>query len=529
MRFLLVLLTCVGTLNALHAQYTTEFRTGTSDIVFNAVQVMGTDILVAGNDDNKVLFVRYDIAGNVIDSRTITVVDETILPYVCSMIVDSDGKIVFAGHRKTATEDETTAFIGKYDYTTNTVSWIKVLENPGSSFYKVIEKKAGSTYIVAGQTLDPVNNEEAVLFSVNRNTGNLTKLNNYNETTGGDTYYSIVRAGNSYFTSGRFTYAPGGSSRMRGCLSKFNNAGAEVFTKAYLRNLTTENGRMHAVDLAYANNELYMTIHGDETGVVLNEDLFIVNAETDGELNWANQYDFTNYDKSGSFRSIKVKGSSVYAMGNLYNLGTGYLFLLKLDTVGNIIWSYSYSSLGNKSNSPDAMLLYGSNIFMTGYVHDAGTVYTNGTLLMVKTATGTLPDDCSTSEPLIVTPKTTTAYANAITSVAHTYTVSTGASALGEPDAFTSAFTCALGLRESVQNNTLSLQPNPTNGLTQLQLDARSYTIQIFNMSGQCIYTQQTSERTLAIDASAFNSGLYLIHCTDKDSGKVQYVQLVKQ
>lgn len=315
---------------------------------------------------------------------------------------------------------------------------------------------------------------------------------------------------------------------MRGCLSKFNNAGAEVFTKAYLRNLTTENGRMHAVDLAYANNELYMTIHGDETGVVLNEDLFIVNAETDGELNWANQYDFTNYDKSGSFRSIKVKGSSIYALGNLYNLGTGNLFLLKLDTLGNVIWSYSYSSLGNKSNSPDAMVLYGSNIFMTGYVHDDGTVYTNGTLLMVKTATGTLPDDCSTTEPLIVTPKTTVSFPNALSAVTHTYTVSTGASSVDEPT-YISSFTCALGLRESGSNSELSVQPNPTTGIAHLLLDGKSYTIQVFNTSGQCVQSLQTSAQQVAIDAGAFSSGIYIIHCTEQGSGDVEYVRLVKQ
>ena len=522
---LILLLICSGF--TLKAQYTTEFSVEGKDVILNAVQMMGTDILAVGNSGNQVLFVKFNLAGTALESRVITVVDETLLPYISSMIIDSDGKIVCAGHRSTGNEHETTAFIFKYDYNTATVLWMKLFDNPGSNFIKVIEKKAGGPYIVSGHSYNSPNAEEAILYSVNRNTGSFSLLNNYNENGSSETYYSVIRAEGSYFTAERANFSGGGFGRMRGCLSKFTMAGAEVFTKAYLRNTTTDIARLYSVDLVYSNNSIYMTVHGDELSTGQNKDLFIVKSKTDGELNWAKKYDFTNYESDGSFRSIKIKGKNLYVFGNLYNLGTGYMFLMKLDTTGAVIWANSYSSLGNKSTAPDDLLINGSNIIMAGYVHDDITSFTNGTLVLVKTSNGTLPDGCSTSEPVTLSPKSNTAYANTLESVSHTYSILNAEHVEGETG-WISELTCTNIMRYENPTSEFSIQPNPTSGKSYLTLDGGNYKIQVYNSSGQFISEFQTKEINVEIDVEKFATGVYYLKLININTAEFKSIPFVK-
>lgn len=524
--FLMIVLLVYGSLTA-KAQFMTEFIADGEDVILNAVQMTGTDIMTAGNSGNKVLFARFNLSGALIDYKTFSVVDETLLPYISSMILDSDGNIVACGHRSTGNEHETTAFILKYDYNTGTVLWLKLFENSGSNFIKVIEKKAGGPYIVTGHSYNSPNAEEAILYSVNRNTGSFTLLNNYNENGSSETYYSIIRAEGSYFTANRVNFSGGGFGRMRGCMSKFTMAGAEVFTKAYLRNTTTDIARLYSVDLAYLNNAIYMTVHGDELSTGQNKDLFLVKSKTDGELNWAKKYDFTNYDSDGSMRSIRVKGQNLYVFGNLYNLGTGYMFLMKLDTTGAVIWANSYSSLGNKSTAPDAMLVYGSNIIMTGYVHDDATPYTNGTLVLVKSANGTLPDGCSTAEPVTVSSKTATAFPNTMATVSHSYTISNPEHANGEIS-WTTEQTCSNAMRYENTLNGFSIQPNPASGKTVLHLDGAHYTIQIYNSSGQFLSEFQTEEINVEMHTEKFAPGVYYVKQINTNTGEFTSIPFVK-
>lgn len=511
----------------MQAQFMTEFKADGEDVILNAAQMMGSDILTVGNSGNKVLFVRFSLSGAVIDYKVFTVVDETLLPYISSMIIDSDGNIVAAGHRSTGSEHETTAFVFKYDYNTGTVLWMKLFDNSGSNFIKVIEKKAGGPYIVCGHSYNATNAEEAIIYSVNRNTGAFTLLNNSNENGSSETCYSIIRADGAYFTTNRVNYSGGGFGRMRGCLSKFSMTGTEIFTKAYLRNTTTDIARLYSVDLAYANNSIYFTVHGDEFTTGQNKDLFIMKAKTDGELSWAKKYDLTNYDSDGSWRAIRVKGQNVYVFGNLYNLGTGNMFLMKLDTTGAVVWANSYNSLGNKSTAPDDLLIYGSNLIMTGYVHADDSPYTNGTLVLVKASNGTLPDGCSTAEPITISSKTTTTYLNTLAPVTHTFSI-TNPEHLTSDISWTTEQSCSNFMKFENITPEITIQPNPTSGNTSLKLDGEQYQIRIYNTSGQLITTEETNEPVFEIGSSVFAPGIYFIHLKNLQTGNSRSLMFTK-
>jgi hypothetical protein len=57
-------------------------------------------------------------------------------------------------------------------------------------------------------------------------------------------------------------------------------------------------------------------------------------------------------------------------------------------------------------------------------------------------------------------------------------------------------------------NNTISVYPNPSNGVFQIVGFTSGDTYQVYNATGQVIFTGQTS----TFDLSAFEAGFYLIH-----------------
>jgi uncharacterized repeat protein (TIGR01451 family) len=67
-----------------------------------------------------------------------------------------------------------------------------------------------------------------------------------------------------------------------------------------------------------------------------------------------------------------------------------------------------------------------------------------------------------------------------------------------------------LGTSE-IENHKISLQPNPTDGITRLTLPRGTWNIRMYNTRGQNVENYSTSNNLLELDASAFSSGLYTL------------------
>ena len=71
--------------------------------------------------------------------------------------------------------------------------------------------------------------------------------------------------------------------------------------------------------------------------------------------------------------------------------------------------------------------------------------------------------------------------------------------------------------RTSVTNiisdmNNLFLYPNPvTNGVLNINTNEEDYEIQIMDLSGNIVYNKRVKEKNHMIDASHWNSGVYLV------------------
>jgi hypothetical protein len=74
----------------------------------------------------------------------------------------------------------------------------------------------------------------------------------------------------------------------------------------------------------------------------------------------------------------------------------------------------------------------------------------------------------------------------------------------------------------------LKVYPNPTNGMVTVEMEnfGDQKLLEIVNITGQTVFKQITNENKINIDISAFNKGLYIINCSDRQTNKAQRVVL---
>jgi hypothetical protein len=74
-----------------------------------------------------------------------------------------------------------------------------------------------------------------------------------------------------------------------------------------------------------------------------------------------------------------------------------------------------------------------------------------------------------------------------------------------------------LGTSES-ENHNISLQPNPTDGITSLILPTGTWNISMYDPRGLNVENYSTSNNLLELDTSAFSSGLYTMIISNENN-----------
>jgi len=460
------------------------------DVTFNAVKSYGQNCIVGGNEGNKLLFCEINLDGTVVNSKTVILGDESTYPIIMSMILDSDNNIVVTGYREN-TPSTATGFVLKYDFLANEVKWVKSFDNAGSYFHCIIEPIAGGDYVVSGQDFIDDNGQEAIIFKINRTTGLFTTITNINNGSNSETFYSIAYRDGSYQVSSRLTVNEG-TSKMRACKLTLNDLGEITSNQTYLADPDSESARLYGFNVKYVNENILMAVHGDAIGTITNKDLFIVNTELDGEINWINKYDLLNYEFDGSWNSIVSDGANIFYFGNLKDGSVdekGNIFIMKADVNGNIIWANSYNLETNYAyNHPDALLAKSSKLFAVGAKYNEVTNAYDGVILITNQEDGLMEEGCFTIEPLDYNSEILTSY-NVISFAAeNTFPISNPATTPEDAAFLAESITCQyVDINNSNLSSIFNIYPNPSHNQLTIPL-AKNITktsdVEIVNTSG---------------------------------------------
>lgn len=518
-------------------QYVNETE---SDISYNAIQKYYQNYIVAGNSGNNILLSELHFDGNIVSSKTITLIDEGVFPGVMTMLVDSDNKIVIAGYRQND-GGSSKAFALKFDYTLGVVEWSIVLDNEGSYFHHIIENVIDGNYLLSGQNITAGNNQEAVLFQVNRTTGAFTNLTNINQGSNAETFYSITQNDTTFVLASRLTLNEG-TSKMRACKTVVNSIGTIISNETYISDPAFTSARLYAFHVQTIEDGIYMLIHGDESGTNTNKDLFVLKTNLTGEIQWLKKFNFINYDFDGSWNSIRFDGEYLFLTGNLKDESLdekGNIFIIKIDITGNVLWSNSYRFETNYVyNHQDFLIADANYLIGVGSIYDEENSVFTGASIFLQQSNGLLATDCFIEEPVEVLDLELESFSITSSILENTFDFSfpfTNSNILPPP--LVTSYCTYSDVIDMANSIKLNVWPNPAYDNISIALPStllQNSTLKIININSQVIPVDENdltlTGNTLDINLESYNliNGIYQIVIeNEKDFGLANFV-LVK-
>lgn len=404
-----LLLGLVFTLTCAHAQFVAEYASEGHNMRYTAIAKRNGNYIAAGTEAKHIVISEIRPNGVLVRSTYLYVEDDAVDQPVKSLIVDSDGFIVIVGYRDPVSVTATEAYVLKYDWVMDTVVWSHKFDQAGTNFFKVLEKNPGGNYLVCGMVRTVGLEIHSVLIEVDRITGAWDFLDVSSHDPFNDTYYAMSKSGSNIYLAGRQQFSGGSGDKMRSTVTKLDDTGNVVFNYAYLRD-TSDYARLYGADIIVQAKKFVTLACGGGNTLSTARDLYAVCAAINGKVKWSNYYDITSTTLDGMWLSIKPYGTNFLIAGSMYNpndpLGYGQggkMFVLYVDTYGQIIWANTYEIYSDHYyylGHTDMLIVDGDHFVLAGNMRNPVTNKFHAVVVKAPIIDGVLPDGCS--EPLDV-------------------------------------------------------------------------------------------------------------------------------
>ena len=291
-------------------------------------------------------------------------------------------------------------------------------------------------------------------------------------------------------------------------------------------------------------------------------DFFIAKYDPNGNVLWAKSAAGTK-DETGFSVSTDAAGNA-YVTGhylsptmsfgnivltNINNNNNGNVFVVKYEASGGVVWAESSQELSQGSNNSDVgrsiSVNTAGNIFVTGCFSSDTISFGSQMLTPPTNSSGTIfvatydPNGnvlCATyliSGDWGVSAIAADLFGNA--AVVGNFGMNpfiVGADTLtrtGIEDLFISKYRCEnnVGLHEFGNGETISIYPNPSNGIFTLNSQSAKGEIYIYNLLGEVIYKSKMNSSVSRIDLSEHANGIYFVRIIS--SSEIYSGKLLKQ
>lgn len=496
---------------------------------------------LTSSGSNNVFITKLDADGKFVWAKALT---GTLSDYAYSIALDKQGNVYTAGaFFGTVDFDPGTGtayassmggediFITKLDSSGNLL-WVKTMgSSDDDKAVSITTDKSGNVYATGsfsgGTNFDP-SSGSSYLYPSGASDIFVLKLNSsgsfvwVRQMGGSSSDYGAAIAtdtSNNVYTSGYFwgtaqfgyaSFTSAGNADM--FISKQDSAGAFIWAKQ-MGGSSDDYQAGIAVDKkgnVYTTGRFNGTANFDPNGGTYNltaaggTDIFISKLDPYGNFAWAKQIGGTSNDNGASITLDTA--NNVYTTGYFngkvdfdpgsatYNLGgsstSNQVFISKINTAGNFVWA---KSMGGNLDAE------GSSIF----VNTAGNVYTTGYFQ------GTVNFDPSGTGKLNL-------------------------GAVGAADIFVhkmSQSSNPTAIQENITDNTISIYPNPTNGMVQIDLGTltnNNIKIQVFNSLGQMLIDQKANAQQTVLNLQQYPTGIYFVKVMNENE-IITHKAIVKQ
>jgi hypothetical protein len=445
------------TIDSLGNVYTTGFFTGTADFDPG----IGTFNLTAAGGTNHTFISKLDKDGNFVWAKSIGGTGDA---NGYSIALDTASNVYISG-----------LFAGSVDF------------NPGTEIFDISSVDA-DMFI---SKLDPEGN-----FVWAKTIG---AVGNYANTMAidisGNVYAACYIVGTVDFDPGAgiFNLTPS-SGNYSGVISKLDASGNFVWAKQIDKTVINSLA-IDASDNIYSTGSFTSTVDFDPGAGIFNlsssgsSDIFISKLNSSGDFGFAKQLGGTGENEGTSialdndgniYTAGDFQGTADFDPGtgsfSLYSIGSGDIFVSKLDKLGNFVWAESVGGTGDdRCGSSSIHLDELGNIYLSGGFASPSISFGSTTLL---NASNTGANDIFIAK-------------------------------LGKP--------ITTGVTSVANINSFSVYPNPINGKFTISNNSNISSIEIFNLSGTRVYSDfKFKKQTLSeIDLTGYAKGIYLVKIYD--------------
>lgn len=491
-------------------QITFEKRIGANAHGSSIIQTPDSGYIVSGFSFSKMTLLKIDAYGNVIWRKNYdNVADDIALD---SKDIPSGG-FVLAGFTEDTVLGNEDACLIKADSVGNII-WKKAYGVPAHEHDRIssFDKTFDNGYIAAGYTLDGGGNMNATLFKTD---------------SAGDTLWTKIFGGgignpagwadcvqttsdSGYIMVGTtFNFGAGNADVY---LIKTNQNGDTLWTRTY-GGLSRDEG----LSVVQTSNGGYMIVGTSDSFGAGGYDVYIVKTDSLGNIIWSKAYGGNGYDFGNSIKKTNDGGFIIGGETQSFPAGNYQFYLLKIDSLGSIMWATSFGSNGIETGNYALETMDGGYI-MTGYG-----------LFIIKTD--------STGNSSCFGYNTTTSVNNCNTQVNNTSTIITSANLIvSSPplNVIDSAFyvydACdtTLGIA-AINSSVLTLYPNPFTDEIIIKSNEASNgekEIILFDVTGKEVLSTKTFDTEIKLNTSIVTKGFYLLRYTDKKN--TSHLTLVK-
>ncbi len=495
---------------------------------FNNTIIFGSDTLHNVSGNSNIYIVKYSPSGNVIWARKDGGLN-TVEPYaICS---DSHGFFYLTGSFFNSTIIGTTTltsagnydiFVAKYDTSGNVIWAVAGGGTYDDIGYGIATDASGNIFVTGA------------FAGINASFGTLT-LTHPNTIINNSSFFVV-----KYNSSGNAIWA-------RAAGTDHNDYGKAISTDA--------NGNILVTGVFSSSNITFGTTAA-LTGAG-NDDIFVAKYDASGNALWAARAGGTNNDEGngiitdangnvyaiGSFRSTSITFGST-TINNTSNSGYYWLFIVKYNSAGTVLWAKGYGSSYWRNNQAFGIARdVVGNTYTTGYyesnsisfgsftLNNTNTDQTNdiyivkhdpsGNVLWAKGGGGQSDDQGSAialngSGNVFIT-----GYFSSPTII---FGIDTLKNSIASGESYVAALSSTnVSISENINENFISIYPNPVTENITIEAPQKA-TIEILNIAGQTILQRQLQQGKTDIDISRLAKGVYFLRLCSNDKTAVSKI-----
>jgi len=240
--------------------------------------------------------------------------------------------------------------------------WTKFYAGPNPGYYKAIAYEIINTsdngYAIVGTEIGSTNKN--VFLIKTDNSGNL-QWSKYYGGTNNDEGYSLKQTSDGGYIIAGYTnsFGQGGWDVY---LLKVNSTGNLLWTKTYGGNRYD-----YANHIEITNDGGFIltgVTSGYGTGVIYDNDLFLMKTDSAGNSIWANTYGGDSNEIGTSVKQTSDGGFVATGYTSSSGAGQEDVYLLKTDSLGNVLWSTNFG--GASTEQGKDVIQHGNNYIIVG-------------------------------------------------------------------------------------------------------------------------------------------------------------------